>query len=42
MEGTDACRFVLQAITEKLAVAEQQADFLATAQKWYARIAATH
>ena len=41
MSNTNAHSFILQAIADKLAVAEQQADFLATAQQRYARIATT-
>ena len=41
MGNTNAHSFILQAITDKLAVAEQQADFLATAQRRYAKIATT-
>lgn len=41
MANTNAHSSTLQAITDKLAVAEQQADFLATAQQRYANIAVT-
>lgn len=41
MANTNAHSFILQAITDKLAVVEQQADFQAVAQQRYARIAAT-
>lgn len=41
MANTNVHSFILQAITEKLAAAEQQAEFLATAQQRYASIAAT-
>jgi predicted transcriptional regulator len=41
MANTNAHSFILQAITDKLAVAEQQADFQAVAQQRYAKIAVT-
>ena len=41
MANTNAHSFILQAITDKLDVAERQADFLVTAQQRYAKIAVT-
>ncbi len=39
--NTNAHSFILQAITDKLVLAEQQADFQEVAQQRYAKIAAT-
>jgi predicted transcriptional regulator len=39
--NTNAHSFILQAITDKLTVAEQQADFQSVAQQRYAKIAAS-
>ena len=39
--NTNAHSFILQAITDKLAVTEQQADFQSVAQQRYIKIAAT-
>lgn len=39
MANTNAHSFILQAIADKLDVAERQADFLVTAQQRYAKIA---
>ena len=39
--NTNAHSFILQAINDKLAVAEQQANFQSAAQQRYAKIAAT-
>ena len=39
--NTNAHSFILQAITDKLAVAELQADFQSVAQQRYAKMAAT-
>ncbi len=41
MADTNVHSFILQAITDKLAVAEQQADFQSVAQQRYAKIAAS-